>query len=125
MADNDIGYCRFCGQAVCDTNDDESATLLCECPQAKTYKRQNDTYNKTVEQIHDVLIDSAKIAGFHQVTDDEIVSFAEHAARLIVYDKLRKVTFSIVGDSAVSLHATSKDTVTVERSARNVYKSEG
>lgn len=125
MSENDMGFCRFCGQAIYESDDDESATLKCTCPRARDYQRQAETYNKTVEQIRDVLIDSAEISGFHQVTDDEIITFAQTAARLIVFNKLRKVTFLIVGDSLVSLHVTAKDTVTVERTARNVYKSEG
>lgn len=124
MDETNLGYCRFCGQAIYDAECDEAATLKCECPQAKEYQREREAVTNATRQVCEALHDNAEKYGFASVDDNMILTMATSAAELIVTGKLRSMSFVIDNDSSVKISETSKNTVKVERKRTIAMTSE-
>lgn len=117
-------FCRFCGQAIYDTECDDQATLKCDCPQAKSYQKEQEAISNATRQVCEALHDNAELFGFSPVVDNKILTLATTAAELIVTGKIRTVSFRIESDSDVKITETNKGTVKVERKRAIVMTSE-
>ncbi len=125
MAEINTYFCRFCGQAIYDVECDESATLKCDCPQAKEYHKQREAISNATHQVFEVLHDNAGIYGFSAIEDNGILTLATDAAKLIIVSDVSSVTFVIANDSTIKINGTSKNTIKVERKRTVIMNSEG
>lgn len=119
MNDIQIGYCKFCGQAVtvrvtCDSQAeaDERAIGLCSCAESREYCKLSRLKDEAKLNIREVFgEDSEK----WKAVDSDVIELMETAVDMLADNKFRSITIAIPGAGTAKLAVNSKGGIEVER----------
>lgn len=128
---NQYAACRYCGQAIqicaaelTAAEMEESATLSCNCDEAKAYQETLGEISNAKALVVELFGDSAVEYGFKPLAKEKVIDFLNDVIEMVGFRRIHSATVQIFGGVKAKVSRSASGKIYVERAESAKQKLE-